>query len=69
MIKLFAWESKMLEQLVQKRDEELKYILRGKLLDLLSYIMDVSIPIVSSVLTLGAYVRTDGAFLTETLLM
>lgn len=36
MIKLFGWEPKVREQIAEKRDEELVYIKRRQILDLLN---------------------------------
>jgi hypothetical protein len=34
MVKLFGWERKMEEQIAQRRDEELRALLKRKLLEL-----------------------------------
>ncbi|PBK89813.1 ATP-binding cassette transporter [Armillaria gallica] len=46
MVKLFGWERKMEERIAKKRDEELVWIRRKQLLDLLSGIINFLIPTV-----------------------
>ena len=46
-VKLFGWEPKMNEQLADKREDELTYLRRGKLLELsnglLKYVLSYSV--------------------------
>ena len=56
MVKLFAWESKVFEQLKEKRDKELGYIRRNKLLDVILLNVQVLLPALSMMGTFGTYV-------------
>lgn len=56
MIKLFAWEPRMLEKLIQKRDEELKKMRLMRFLEIALFSMNDLIPMASSIGTLGVYV-------------
>ncbi len=57
MIKLFAWEMKVLDQITKKRETELRWVRYGKLLDYLGLHNSNSIiPIVSMICTFGTYV-------------
>ncbi|TDL17911.1 P-loop containing nucleoside triphosphate hydrolase protein [Rickenella mellea] len=56
MIKLFAWEMKMLDQITKKRDTELRWVRYGKLLDyLVLNNSNAIIPILSMIGTFGTY--------------
>ena len=56
MVKLFAWESKVLDQLNEKRDKELSWIRRNKLLDVILLNAEVLLPALSMMGTFGTYV-------------
>ena len=56
MIKLFAWEERMLEKLKQKREEELAKMRMGRILEVTMFAMNDIIPAVSSLGTLTVYV-------------
>ncbi|KZS96534.1 P-loop containing nucleoside triphosphate hydrolase protein [Sistotremastrum niveocremeum HHB9708] len=56
MIKLFAWENKVEKQLAEKREEELKYILWGEMLDLLNGAMNSIFPAATMISTYATYV-------------
>ncbi|TDL20550.1 P-loop containing nucleoside triphosphate hydrolase protein [Rickenella mellea] len=56
MVKLFAWEIKMLDQITQKRDTELRWVRYGKLLDYLVLSnVNAIIPILSMLFAFGTY--------------
>ncbi|TDL20540.1 P-loop containing nucleoside triphosphate hydrolase protein [Rickenella mellea] len=56
MIKLFAWEIKILDQITKNRETELRWVRYGKLLDYLGLHNSNSIiPIVSMICTFGTY--------------
>ncbi|KAK0465231.1 uncharacterized protein EV420DRAFT_1637381 [Desarmillaria tabescens] len=58
MIKLFGWEKKMDDKIAEKRDEELIWIKRRKMLDLLNGTINFVIPVITMILTFAFYVRT-----------
>jgi len=58
MIKLFAWESKVLDQLNKKRDKELSWIKRNRLLDVIMLNVEVLLPALSMLGTFGTYVSS-----------
>ncbi|KAJ3527518.1 hypothetical protein NMY22_g9759 [Coprinellus aureogranulatus] len=51
MIKLFGWERKIQSQIDERRDEELKYIWKGKVLQLLIQLITFTIPTITMLLT------------------
>ncbi|KAK0198511.1 hypothetical protein F5146DRAFT_1100167 [Armillaria mellea] len=55
MIKLFGWEKKMDDKIAEKRDEELVWIKRRKMLDLLNGTINFVIPIITMILTFAFY--------------
>ncbi|TDL15052.1 P-loop containing nucleoside triphosphate hydrolase protein [Rickenella mellea] len=56
MIKLFAWEMRMLDQITKKRETELRWVRYGKLLDsLVLKNLNSIIPILSMLGTFGTY--------------
>ncbi|KAJ7288037.1 hypothetical protein C8J57DRAFT_1641031 [Mycena rebaudengoi] len=56
MVKLFGWETKMKGRIAAKRDNELIWIRRRRMLDLLSQLVNFVIPVVTMVATFGTYV-------------
>ncbi|KAI0371499.1 multidrug resistance-associated ABC transporter [Pilatotrama ljubarskyi] len=64
MIKLFGWEPKVSDQLAQKREDELKYIRKYKILELVNGNVNFVIPIVTMVATFVAYTVIMGKELT-----
>jgi hypothetical protein len=56
MIKVFAWESRMLEKIRQRRGQELKKIQDGRIWDIAIFSLNEFIPIVASIATLAVYV-------------
>jgi hypothetical protein len=58
MIKLFAWEPRMLEKLGQKREQELRKIQIGRIWDIAMFSLNDFIPMVASVATLAIYVNS-----------
>jgi hypothetical protein len=57
MIKLFAWEPRMLEKLKQKREQELKKIRTGRICEIVMFSLNGLIPMAACVTTLTVYVR------------
>ena len=56
MVKLFAWEPRMLEKLKQKREDELNKMRFLRFLEIALFSMNDIIPITSSIGALGVYV-------------
>ena len=65
MIKLFAWESKTLEQLDEKRRRELKLVMKNRLLQLAMFNIGAMLPTISMVAALATYVSFDSYSQTE----
>ncbi|TCD68817.1 hypothetical protein EIP91_009684 [Steccherinum ochraceum] len=55
MIKLFGWESKVNDQIADKREEELVYVRRFKLLELANGVTNFLLPCVTMVVTFSLY--------------
>ncbi|KAJ3512976.1 hypothetical protein NLJ89_g3209 [Agrocybe chaxingu] len=55
MVKLFGWEQKMSKNLGDKRDEELKWIFKDKMLSLLNDLVNFMIPTVTMLVTYATY--------------
>ncbi|KAK0458994.1 uncharacterized protein EV420DRAFT_1541764 [Desarmillaria tabescens] len=55
MVKLFGWERKMNERISSKREEELVWIRRRQLLDLLSGLINFLIPVLTMMATYATY--------------
>ncbi|KAF9029722.1 hypothetical protein BDZ89DRAFT_1065204 [Hymenopellis radicata] len=53
MIKLFGWEAKMDGKLASKREEELIWIRKRQILDLVNYILNLIIPLITMIITFG----------------
>ncbi|KAL1937768.1 hypothetical protein VTO73DRAFT_12921 [Trametes versicolor] len=64
MIKLFGWEPKVADQLAGKREDELKYIWKYKVLELVNGNINYAIPIVTMVATFVTYTVFMGRELT-----
>ncbi|KAJ7274255.1 P-loop containing nucleoside triphosphate hydrolase protein [Mycena rebaudengoi] len=60
MVKLFGWETKMKDRIAGKRDDELIWIRRRRLLELANNVVNFLIPIVTMVATFGAYTFVMG---------
>jgi hypothetical protein len=58
MVKLFAWEARMLQKLKQKREEELAKMRRGRILEVCMFALNDVIPAISSLGTLTVYVSS-----------
>lgn len=56
MIKLFAWESHILENVEKCRDEELKELKKTRLLEAVLSLSNTIIPIISKVVVITIYV-------------
>lgn len=56
MLKLFSWEKYMLEELAQRRSDELKQMQEGRLLDLLFSGINIMLPLITKVTTFSIYV-------------
>ncbi|KDR83052.1 hypothetical protein GALMADRAFT_57306 [Galerina marginata CBS 339.88] len=55
MIKLFGWEIKMSNKIGEKRKEELRWIWKLKMFQLLNIVVSLLIPTLSTLLTYGTY--------------
>ncbi|KZS93246.1 P-loop containing nucleoside triphosphate hydrolase protein [Sistotremastrum niveocremeum HHB9708] len=55
MIKLFGWEPKMLARLTETRDEELKWIKKRQILQLVNAVLNYTIPLLSLISTYSIY--------------
>ncbi|KZS96535.1 P-loop containing nucleoside triphosphate hydrolase protein [Sistotremastrum niveocremeum HHB9708] len=55
MIKLFAWESKVEEQIAEKRNEELKYHLRNEMTEIATWSLNAFFPAVTMISTYATY--------------
>ncbi|EIM92492.1 uncharacterized protein STEHIDRAFT_127305 [Stereum hirsutum FP-91666 SS1] len=64
MIKLFGWEPKINERVAEKRDDELRWIRRRQLLNLLNGNMNYIIPAITMIVTYFAYTVWMGKDLT-----
>ncbi|KAJ7449167.1 hypothetical protein FB451DRAFT_1375079 [Mycena latifolia] len=64
MVKLFGWEGKMKDRISDKRDAELKWIRKRRIIDLASSLINFIIPVVTMTVTYGTYV---GRLLFETI--
>ncbi|KAI0638608.1 multidrug resistance-associated ABC transporter [Trametes polyzona] len=64
MIKLFGWEPKVSDQLAVKREDELKYIRKYKILELINGNVNYVIPVVTMVATFVTYTVFMGKELT-----
>ncbi|TCD68834.1 hypothetical protein EIP91_009701 [Steccherinum ochraceum] len=58
MIKLFGWEPKVNDQIADKREEELVYVRRFKLLELANGVTNFFLPCVTMVVTFSLYTLT-----------
>lgn len=56
MLKLFSWEKYILEELAQRRSDELKQMQIGRLLDLLFSGINIMLPLITKVTTFSIYV-------------
>lgn len=56
MIKLFAWESYMIKKLTNRREEELVYVRKGKILNAAVKGVNDSIPLIGKVTTYAIFV-------------
>ncbi|KAJ7778321.1 hypothetical protein B0H16DRAFT_1711830 [Mycena metata] len=57
MIKLFGWERQMNERVAEKRDEELNWLWKRQMLDLLNGTLNFFIPVATMIATYATYVR------------
>ncbi|KIM77159.1 hypothetical protein PILCRDRAFT_12326 [Piloderma croceum F 1598] len=55
MIKLFAWEPKVKEQISELREDELRLIKKGRILDLLTMYVRALLPLLAMVVTYATY--------------
>ncbi|TFY56647.1 hypothetical protein EVJ58_g7510 [Rhodofomes roseus] len=56
MIKLFGWESRVKQQLTEKRDHELDFIKKSKMLELINGSVNYIIPLLTMIVTFMTYV-------------
>ncbi|KIK51558.1 hypothetical protein GYMLUDRAFT_50501 [Collybiopsis luxurians FD-317 M1] len=64
MVKMFGWEKKMLERIFAKREEELGFIKRLRLLGLMTAIANHTIPVLTMLATFATYTLVMGEELT-----
>ncbi|KAI0750650.1 hypothetical protein C8Q80DRAFT_1097969 [Daedaleopsis nitida] len=64
MIKLFGWEPRVADQLATKRDDELSFIRKYKILELVNNNINFVIPVVTMVATFTTYTVVMGQLLT-----
>ncbi|RDX55372.1 hypothetical protein OH76DRAFT_1428233 [Lentinus brumalis] len=64
MIKLFGWEPRVADQLAEKREEELGYIRKYKILELINGNINFVIPVVTMIATFTTYTVIMGRVLT-----
>ncbi|RPD81341.1 multidrug resistance-associated ABC transporter [Lentinus tigrinus ALCF2SS1-7] len=64
MIKLFGWEPRVADQLAGKREEELSYIRKYKILELINNNINFAIPVVTMIATFATYTVIMGRVLT-----
>ena len=57
MIKLFAWESRVMDDLMQRRADELKVSRKQRLIETLLSAFTSCLPLVSKLATFSVYVR------------
>ncbi|CCM05744.1 uncharacterized protein FIBRA_07976 [Fibroporia radiculosa] len=55
MIKMFGWESKMMKQVTEKRELELKWLKRSRLLGLVIVILNRVIPLITMIVTYSTH--------------
>lgn len=60
MVKLFGWEGKMKARIEDKRDDELLWVRRRRILDLISNLINFVIPIITMTVTYGTYTLVMG---------
>ncbi|KZS96561.1 P-loop containing nucleoside triphosphate hydrolase protein [Sistotremastrum niveocremeum HHB9708] len=60
MIKLFAWEEKVKDRIFEKREEELRYIFWNVILDCVSMILNLSVPLATKIVTYAVYTLVMG---------
>ncbi|KAK0480781.1 hypothetical protein IW261DRAFT_1685339 [Armillaria novae-zelandiae] len=59
MIKMFGWESEISKRVAGRRDEELVWIKKKQLLDLMTNLLNTAIPALTMLVTYATYVRTS----------
>lgn len=58
MLKMFAWEKYMLEELAQRRSDELKTMRKGRLLEIAMNGTNAILPIIAKLTTYSVYVHS-----------
>ncbi|KAF9455005.1 hypothetical protein P691DRAFT_813919 [Macrolepiota fuliginosa MF-IS2] len=69
MIKLFGWESNMDERIAEKREEELVWLWKRQILDLINGNLNFIIPVFVMVSTYATYTFRDAYLLCSTVIM
>ena len=64
MIKLFAWESKILGQLNKKRETELIWLRRNETLNVIMTNVEILLPMIAMLASFGTYVSVFIFFFT-----
>ncbi|KAJ7069529.1 hypothetical protein C8F01DRAFT_1245729 [Mycena amicta] len=67
MVKLFGWESKMRDRILDKRDSELVWIRKRRLLDLASNLVNFLIPVITMTLVMGRSLTASKVFSSMTI--
>ncbi len=57
MIKLFAWEPYVMNDITQRRDEELQVLEKQKILEIFLRVFAATMPMIAKVATFAFYVR------------
>ena len=57
MIKLFAWEPHVLQDIYQKREDELVQVKKGRILDVAINSLNSLLPLCAKLATISVYVR------------
>ncbi|KZO93694.1 ATP-binding cassette transporter [Calocera viscosa TUFC12733] len=64
MVKMFGWESRVKEQIAEKRDEELKYVKQRQIVNLLNMMLNFMLPLITMIITFAFYSLVLGQDLT-----
>ncbi|KAJ7293178.1 hypothetical protein C8J57DRAFT_1703993 [Mycena rebaudengoi] len=67
MIKMFGWESQMQERVADKREEELNWLWKRQMLDLLNGTLNFCIPLVTMIATYGPFIPDKTVIMKEEL--
>ncbi|KAF9802245.1 hypothetical protein IEO21_09909 [Rhodonia placenta] len=65
MVKLFGWESHLMRQISKKREDELAWLRKSRLLDLLNSVVGYFIPLLTMMITYWTYMDLAFSMLTD----